>query len=422
MKKSGIDVTKSSIGQIQEAVRRGAPLLNVTSVATHVWPHLDEIAALVLLTMYGERAFPGISESFELVSLSSYETRRSYGDNAWYPLLSEGILTVGTGGGPLDDHYEGGRSKKEGSATERVAYFLGIEKEPEIEHLIRYVEYTDNNGDNPNLTGGSGETARSAQNFMLATSIKSTWRMMRQQKREVDFIQKMKEFMETIRLHILDQKSFIGETGKVLSQSTRIPLELMSSNRITDPVLAVIRSDEERASDIVRSSWGKNTVAATLQIMSNGQFYLSVATKNGGVPVSQVDDLVKAIRSEIIRWKNRGGENNIRNDWRETQKEGYHMGTDELYYFRKGSMVFNGSLTQPDVPGLVGENRKKFPLTEKDLVDIVRIALEDQYWPKESRNECSSGKCPAKTPGSNFRCPIYHFGLYRCYQNRNSDK
>ncbi len=422
----GLKVSGTSTGRIRHAVKNGQPLLGVTHIATHEWPHLDEIAALTLLTIYGEKAFPGISSGFKLSSVSSYQIRKSYGEDAWYELLSEGILTIGTGGGPLDDHYDDqGEAHKQGSSTGRVAYFLGIENEPEVKHLLRYVDHEDNNGDSHSLTGTSGETARSAQFFMLATAIKTTWRMMRQEKKEKELIGKVEHFMNMIKMHILDQRAFIEETGKILSTIQKIPLPLMtpSSERITTPTLVVTRSNSERASAIIRANSGKDVVAI-LQIRSNGQFCLFSANKSGEVKISQIDDVVKALRSEIIKWKNKNlpAAERIRNDWQETRKEGYHPGTDELYYFREGGMIFNGSLTQPDVPGLVGENVKKFPFNEEILIDIVTIALEDRYWPKESHVECSSGKCPASDPEKNYRCNFFSMGLYRCYTNRKGMK
>lgn len=421
----GIDVTRASVTEVKQAIAEGIPILGITHVTTHEWPRLDELASLTLITLYGEKAFPELKKGFSLGCVSAENIRKgNYGDDAWYELLRQGHLTIGTGGGPLDDHFdEDGASKKQGSAVERVAYFLGIEQEPEVRHLLRYINHENNSGDNPSLTGASGETAVSAQMFMLATTIKTAWRMLRQKKDEGKMVERVKGFMAIIQDHILDQKSFIDETGKVLGAMKKIPLKLMTldSEKTFTPTLVVIKSDSERASSIIRANSGKN-VMGIIQIRSNGQFCFFSANKKSGLKPHQLEDVVKALRSEIISWKNKDlhPSKRIKNNWQETRKEGYHEGTEGLYYFSQGGMIFNGSLTQPDVPGLVGNDARKFPLTEKILVDIVTIALEDKYWPEESKEECSSGKCPASIPGNNYRCPIYQFGRYVCYVNRKN--
>lgn len=418
--KEGVNVTEVSLERLKTAVENGEPLIGVHTIATHEFPHLDEAGALTLLTIYGEKRFPGISSGFKLGTVSSYQLRRNYGDDAWYKLLNQGILTSGTGGGPLDDHYdETGNAKKEGSATERVARFLRIENKPELAHLIRYINHEDNNGETSSFTGASGKTGQSARLFMFATQMKTTWRIMREEKKDQDFIQKMKEFMEMIRVQILDQRSFIFETGGVLATMEKVPLKMTPLKGDQIPKLVVIESDSERAVPIIRNnSTPADNIVAILHIKSNGQFYVSCLIKDGRMNHRQMEDVVKAIRARIINWKNQGkkpGER-INNSWQETRKGGYHPGTEEIFFFQRGGMIFNGSNTQPDVPGLVGDNRKGFPFNKRGLVLTIMTALEDQWWPEEVSSQCSAGKCPAKE--SDYRCPVYALGMSRCYNNR----
>ncbi|MBM3313311.1 hypothetical protein FJY70_01805, partial [candidate division WOR-3 bacterium] len=112
-----------------------------TRILTHERPHLDEIAAIWLLRRFGDSRFPGVSQaevSFTTVwklaesGLSADEYERN------------GVLLLGVGGGRFDEHptLEQGR-KADDCATTLVARELGVNDDPTLTKILRFVYAAD---------------------------------------------------------------------------------------------------------------------------------------------------------------------------------------------------------------------------------------------------------------------------------------
>lgn len=81
---------------------------------THEAPHLDEIAAKWLIEKFGNKEF-----------LDKYAPNRT--------------LEVGIGGGSFDEHPVHGERKEDECATTLVAKALGVDDEPALEKILKFV-------------------------------------------------------------------------------------------------------------------------------------------------------------------------------------------------------------------------------------------------------------------------------------------
>lgn len=105
-------------------------------VVTHERPHLDEIFAFWLLRKYGEKFFPGISSA-----------QLEFVQNGPNLQLPDNVIALGVGGGMFDEHpSHNGERKREECAATLVAKFLGVDKLPELQTLLRLVYNDDVKG------------------------------------------------------------------------------------------------------------------------------------------------------------------------------------------------------------------------------------------------------------------------------------
>ncbi len=103
----------------------------IKEVTMHQNPHWDEVVAYFILSQYGEHAFPGASNMFPIRFVES----DPIGGDEEYD--KDGILPIGCGGGRFDEHRAGiERLKDECSAT-LVAKYLGVIDKPELKRLLK---------------------------------------------------------------------------------------------------------------------------------------------------------------------------------------------------------------------------------------------------------------------------------------------
>ena len=110
--------------------------MNYNTIVTHENPDLDAILSSLLLKLFGEKKFPGVTTAkMEFVSAGTlYKGERSQ------KLLEQGIITVDTGGGQFDTHPDDNnkvdRDKLNRSASDLVAEYLGVIDDPKWNLLI----------------------------------------------------------------------------------------------------------------------------------------------------------------------------------------------------------------------------------------------------------------------------------------------
>ncbi|MBI2458933.1 MAG: hypothetical protein HYV53_00065 [Parcubacteria group bacterium] len=101
-------------------------------------PHLDPIAAVYLLSRYGQEKFSGI-DSAEIIFWENSHDPKPEDINKF---ISEKILTIDIGGGRFDHH----KSLVKETAASLVAAYLGIENNPELIALLNYIREDDLEG------------------------------------------------------------------------------------------------------------------------------------------------------------------------------------------------------------------------------------------------------------------------------------
>lgn len=112
----------------------------VTEIVTHKAPHLDEIAAIVMLrSQHGCKFFPGAS-SAKIVTWDKRNPRCAWDEIAH---AKDGRIMVGIGGGIFDEHGTVESDAKAGCATTLVARVLGYDKVPGMDRVLRSIEAHD---------------------------------------------------------------------------------------------------------------------------------------------------------------------------------------------------------------------------------------------------------------------------------------
>ena len=91
--------------------------MRITQIAMHEGPHLDEILAYVLLKTQGEKRFLGISQAQPVFWSHGGEVPPDVLSTG--ELFKRGVLALGQGFGPFDEHScpERGIRRKSGEST-----------------------------------------------------------------------------------------------------------------------------------------------------------------------------------------------------------------------------------------------------------------------------------------------------------------
>ena len=106
----------------------------IKTIVLYPRPHIDTIVAVLLARAYGEKKYPGVSNSaFEFwTELPEGKTPDS--------LLEEGYLLIDIGGGTLDHHIEDEDTKITDGVAKLTVQHLGIERFPEIQKLLQWAQ------------------------------------------------------------------------------------------------------------------------------------------------------------------------------------------------------------------------------------------------------------------------------------------
>lgn len=364
-----LDVTRATVAEIKQAIADKVPLIGISCFGTHDRPDIDELAGIAIIQTpeLGINIFPNLAgKNYLRLRIITQGEVRKLGEDAWYKLLQEGCLAIGIAGGPLDDHGEGMKT----SATQKVAEFLGVEKKPWLKQLLGYVNHEDNSGKKTIPDGFSGPTG---------PMIKATWRLLKEDGRMDEMTARAEVFIGQIKLHLVDQKRFEEAKNELKKKIRLIPLTGMKERTLGQvPQIAVIKSDGERACAITRYLHNRHRdLVVIVQIQSSGNFQIHSA-KEESVSTEQMDEVVSSLRLAFIDFlnKNLPAKSRVRIDWEESVKDGEQKDTEEIFYYRNARMIFNGTLTQEDVPGLIGED-PSYPFSERSLTNIIISALEE---------------------------------------------
>ncbi|MEK7650757.1 MAG: hypothetical protein AAB364_02715 [Patescibacteria group bacterium] len=134
-------LSKSRSSSIKQEEFLVAKPFTVNRIVTHCWPHLDEIVAIWLLWVFGQKLFPGVPEA----PVEFWGDGNQPPDGkSWQEHEAEGTLFIGIGGGRFDEHPADGSSRKVGECTATlVARHLGLLERRELDMILEHVRKED---------------------------------------------------------------------------------------------------------------------------------------------------------------------------------------------------------------------------------------------------------------------------------------
>lgn len=371
-----------------EAIKKLAEkLFAVTLIVTHLKPHFDEWVAILLLRAFGEKFFPGIAKA-QIV----YRDAGSTPDGGMTAEDAEaaGILAVGVWGGRFDEHATEDRERRrEDCAATLVAKFLGVENDPGLEPILKYILARDSGKMPKEAGGGVGDLYRLvdaiyeanpddpvpalevmsiAFNALLANAIRWNTVTGGEYARVAKFYDLAGSGGKTLKLVVLD-----GVENDQLNRYAR--------SKKGGEAAIVIQRDPAGHVQMFPNLWN----VANTPGFGNAMFAIR-----------------RAMRVEELRLKGA-----TIPDEAMLSKEGSLDACPEWYALADG-VLLNGSKKAPHVPPT------KLPLEQ--IMEIVGVVLNPNRWEKHHKADCEKGVC---THDEKRPCLLHAWGLARC-RNRQA--
>lgn len=290
--------------------------------------HIDEVGAYYLARRFGKDFFPEIHKA-NFVFWSSGTSHNM----SWQEYWKRGVLMLGTGGGPFDEHPTLERDKLKGQCSATLmAEFLGVKDRPALRRLLRMIENNDVKGIYYPLDIGA---------------IIIEMHMSGEPPEEVIFwaLRGMEAF-------VFGQTCFHNAVEEFWDRA--IVEDITVGTRTV--TIAAIETDNPKMSVYARSQHGVSA-AIFIQRSSRGNVQVLV---NKRVKLS-MDGVVCFLREREAELSGR----TITNDPALLVREGNLDGHPEWYYIH--GMILNGSHTAPDV------SPTKIPLTE--IIELVKLGV-----------------------------------------------
>lgn len=344
------------------------------TLVTHKRPHIDEILAITLLKKFGKEMFPGIQEA--KIVFWENGNQLPHGCSPEEYEKNEHALLIGIGGGRFDEHPVNGDSKDEECAATLVAKALGIDEDPTLEKILKFVLNSDVKG--------------VKQPFDLAYL---TDLLHREHPDEPERVIQWVFFALEAKYH--EQLEFLTDTKNDFEKNAQI--EQMNGPRGRTLKMATVVSDSELMSKFARSALGGNCAIVILkntkgnvQIFTNKKYELILL------------DVIQIMRYEEQRAKKRL----VTTDFKILGQEGKVEGAEEWFYQVNGQMLLNGSLTSSAKPTNLLLDRIKI---------FVRIGMNPDSFEPKRESRCKKGICSSTR---NNPCPWFNWGLHRCRKIR----
>ncbi len=400
----------------------------VNTFLTHLRPHLSDIVSRWQLVRWGEPFFPGVANS-EI----RYLTTGVLPDEVPAEILEEkGILSIGVGGGFLDEHASEGTPRKEGECEASLTFkALRLESDVPLGRIIDEVSHCDltrfvkpsqlstlvkvrhrKNPTEPAKVLAWTDTAVEALYKSGATQIdKDVYRGVARGILE-DLIAEKGWDNERALLHVRELVSQSeGNSGHLLTELAHIFKTLnkrfkrkapswlrevlvdmyhdscdffkavdeinlqgtadvseFSSDSDTFPVIT-IHSDTEHISQAARSKHcGYCTLVLQRNSRGNTAVFLNVTNEHVQKEGLNLDNLISMIR---VREQTRLG--HPQSQWDKLAIEGTLRRLRMWYYSKDRDMILNGSVTTPDV--------KPSRLSLQEILEISQNAFKkDLVW------------------------------------------
>jgi len=347
----------------------------VVAIATHASPHLDEIAGICLLKLFGQEKFPGIKRA-KIILWNTSGTPDGRSVEEWE---NEGVLIVGMAGSRFDEHpVQGSKGEKGECATTLIAKYLGIDDDPALEPILKYVLSIDTKA----LVCKDG-----GQYFDLSALVKMLHE--KNPDKPARVIQFAKEAFMAIYEH---QKKFFNQTRSEFEAKGQV--EIINGPKKKQLKLLVINTDDPNMQKFARSPFGgKCDIIVQQRSSGNVQIFTN---KFSGL---RIQDVVKIVRH--AEQKKRG--RIVTGDWKQLEMEGTVPGVEMWYYHADGGMLLNGSITANGVEATA------LPLSL--IVTAVKIGVNPQHFEEKRQAECLRNICTSQLKNP---CMYFDWGLSRC--------
>ncbi len=293
-------------------------------LATHFRSHEDEHGAFVLLKRYGNTVHPGIAEVIQNKKILLWDAGQKTPDGRswkeWHE--QDGIVCVGVGGSPYDEHSLPKSLRGNECAATLVAQALGItpESHPETKLFLKLLLEHDRGGEKYQLSN-SANIRRAHKCYSVHGE---------QYEREV-----IEYGMQALENLLLCQESFLG-CEEEFSRNSRNRTIAYSGRRIR---VTSIKTDNEDM-----SAYAKCRAHAHVVICQNrkGQVFIDTAD----TVAIDLTEVAKTIRmAEMDRRKRR-----YRYQDPALLEEGTYPGASEWHFQKENGKLMNGSLSAPNTP------------------------------------------------------------------------
>jgi len=434
----------------------------VKGIAFHYGAHFDEVAALVIAIIKGEKMFPGLEETVtRLVARKGFQFwGKEERDPEWVlAQMKAGILPIGCG--KIVDEHQPGLEKL--TAAKVMAMIIGVENEPDLDELLSEVNQEDHHG-----SRSAYHTARQMKDdvkykgvyFAIKRGFTDILERLRVASHYTDMaIQKYREWATApptpqqrvickeitgpwTKREVKDENGNAvrdNKTGRSVVETVRMKYRLIAiqapepipnnpDQPFSDLAKAVEKMPTAAMARVFNGQPGDNADIVILRWLGGQTQFFYKRRENRQIDFESVIRIVRW--HEIVVRKNKG----LIKEWPQLQQPWQELAiagrvpeapcwfcykTTKDYYktVRRGDRtykekhqreeplwLFAGSLSHPEEEG---------PLqTLEQLVDATAVALDETFWWKP--DECPKGEMCHHRDGEGQYCPYQRYGFRRC--------
>lgn len=315
------------------------PGVKCTHIGTHFRPHEDECGAMAFLKHHGDKIHPGIQEAIINKKIIFFDAGPvlPFGQT-WQVLHKKGIVLIGVGNSPYDEHNLPEEIKDKECAATLVARALGIDQDIRYKRIIDEMLINDRNPGRKILNNSSalraghilfGKNVAGMKNVIECAIQPIEWQMMIQQK-------------------------LFSDTRTDFEKNSRV-LDVTYKNQQIK-VVTIVSSDEQVAT-YAKIAERPNMIICLNK--DNGHVYVSAST------FINLGRVVRKIRIEELLSQ---GIEFDRNDVR-LMEDGIFPGLETWHFQSEANCFMNGSLTAP--------RKKPTTLAFNKIVDIILKSLSN---------------------------------------------
>lgn len=434
-------------------------ITGIHQIGTHPGPHLDETAGMLALkeTPQGRKKFPGIENAqIGIITATKLRAMNAYGFHGFISALNQGVLLIGVGEGPFDEH---SNRKEKVSCLQLVIKYLQLDADKRMREAFyaiqEFVNYEDNHGDNllkavlqankaavqaekrargESISDSDGtlpkevvNVLRKLQAGMLPGALKMGYHVADPNNLSdtsnvfcTGYNQLLFQFKQSLLFQdacdeYRTMKEKIQQNAVALDhKGGRYLLIIESDNPLMNRAALKLNPDSSTTTPIGALIVVKKTATPDLEQPNIKGRQFAIYPKDG-MKEMQVD-VYKQIQQAVHYAQHQDpGTNRGKNlSFQELGNYGTHPEVPQLYFDENQHIIMNGSGTDYDVPGLIDVE-----LTIADIAEMIKTVWFKRF-AKKHMNSCKAGIC-AKL-ANNAYCPLFASCLSHCKEVQHKTK